>query len=81
MSESRLNRLCRAAAGKSALEVVQDRLTLEARRRLIHVAGPVSSLAYELGFDDPAYFWRFFKRRTGMTPREFRRRHEGGEAA
>ena len=81
MSESRLNRTCRAAAGKSALEVVQDRLTLEARRRLIHVAGPVSSLAYELGFEDPAYFWRFFKRRTGMTPREFRRRHEGGEAA
>jgi len=81
LSESRLNRVCRAAAGKSALEVVQDRLTLEARRRLIHVAGPVSSLAYELGFEDPAYFWRFFKRRTGLTPREFRRRHESGETA
>lgn len=81
MSESRLNRICRAAAGKSALEVVQDRLTLEARRRLIHVAGPVSSLAYELGFEDPAYFWRFFKRRTGMTPGEFRARQERGETA
>ena len=78
MSESRLNRISRAAAGKSALEVVQDRLTLEARRRLIHVAGSVSSLAYELGFEDPAYFWRFFKRRTGMTPREFRKRHDEG---
>jgi len=78
MSESRLNRICHAAAGKSALEVVQDRLTLEARRRLIHVAGPISSLAYELGFEDPAYFWRFFKRRTGMTPREFRKGHESG---
>ncbi len=81
LSESSLNRVCRAAAGKPALEVVQDRLTLEARRRLIHVAGPVSSLAYELGFEDPAYFWRFFKRRTGMTPREFRKRHEGAETA
>jgi len=81
MSESRLNRISRATAGKSALEVVQDRLTLEARRRLIHVAGPVSSLAYELGFEDPAYFWRFFKRRTGMTPREFRKRQESGETA
>lgn len=79
VSESRLNRICRAAAGKSALEIVQDRLTLEARRRLIHVASPISSLAYELGFEDPAYFWRFFKRRTGMTPREFRRRHDAGE--
>lgn len=76
LSESRLNRICRAAAGRSALEIVQDRLTLEARRRLIHVAGSVSSLAYELGFEDPAYFWRFFKRRTGLTPQEFRARHD-----
>ena len=76
LSESRLNRVCRIAAGRSALEVMQDRLTLEARRRLIHVAGSVAALAYELGFEDPAYFWRFFRRRTGMTPTEFRRRHE-----
>ena len=76
LSESRLNRACRIAAGKSALEIVQDRLTLEARRRLIHVAGSVAALAYELGFEDPAYFWRFFRRRTGMTPNEFRRRHD-----
>ena len=76
LSESRLNRVCRIVSGKSPLDVVQDRLTLEARRRLIHVAGSVSALAYELGFDDPAYFWRFFRRRTGMTPSEFRRRHD-----
>lgn len=81
VSESRLNRVCRIAAGKSALEIVQDRLALEARRRLIHVAGSVSTLAFELGFEDPAYFWRFFRRRTGMTPREFRRRHQGSGAA
>ncbi|MFO1116172.1 MAG: helix-turn-helix domain-containing protein [Beijerinckiaceae bacterium] len=77
LSESRLNRVCRIAAGRSALEIVQDRLTLEARRRLIHVAGSVAALAYELGFEDPAYFWRFFRRRTGMTPNEFRKRHDG----
>ena len=80
VSESRLNRVCRIAAGKSALDVVQDRLTLEARRRLIHVAGSVATLAYELGFEDPAYFWRFFRRRTGLTPSEFRRRHDEGQA-
>ena len=80
VSESRLNRICRIVAGKSALEVLQDRLTLEARRRLIHVAGSVATLAWELGFDDPAYFWRFFKRRTGMTPNAFRKAHEGRPA-
>ena len=75
ISESRLNRACRAAAGKSALELIQDRLTLEARRRLVHIAGTISSVAYELGFEDPAYFWRFFRRRTGMTPTQFRQQH------
>lgn len=79
LSESRLNRVCRIVAGKSALEIVQDRLTLEARRRLIHVAGSVATLAWELGFEDPAYFWRFFRRRTGMTPNEFRKRHENAK--
>lgn len=74
ITESRLNRLCRAAAGKPALEIVQDRLLLEAQRKLTHIAAPVSLLAYELGFSDPAYFWRFFKRRAGITPSQFRER-------
>lgn len=73
VAASRLNRACRAAASKSAFAIVQDRLLLEARRKLIYIAAPVSLLAYELGFEDPAYFWRFFKRRAGLTPTAFRR--------
>ncbi len=73
MTEGRLNRLTRTVAGKSAFDLVQDRLLLEARRRLIYVAAPISLLAYELGFEDPAYFSRYFKARVGMTPSAFRR--------
>ena len=80
VTESRLNRACRAVAGCSPLELIQDRLLLEARRKLTYIAAPVSTLAYELGFEDPAYFWRFFKRHTGMTPAEFRDR-TGRDAA
>jgi AraC family transcriptional activator of pobA len=72
-SESRLDRICRSLAGHSAFEVLQNRLLLEARRKLVHVGAPVSGLAYELGFEDPAYFCRFFKRHTGRTPTEWRR--------
>lgn len=72
VTESRLNRLCRALAGKSAFDLVQERLLLEARRKLFYIAAPVSQLAYELGFADPAYFCRFFKKKTGMAPSEFR---------
>jgi AraC family transcriptional activator of pobA len=73
-SESTLNRVVREVAGCSAFELVQDRVVLEARRKLTYIAAPVSRLAYELGFQDPAYFCRFFRKRTGMTPSEFRRR-------
>lgn len=73
ITESRLDRLCRALAGRSAFDMVQNRVLLEARRRLVHVAAPVSALAYELGFDDPAYFCRFFKRHVGCTPTDWRR--------
>jgi len=78
LTERRLNRLCRTLVNRSAFEVVQDRLLLEARRRLIYIAAPVSLLAYELGFQDPAYFNRFFKKLTGETPAAFRKRERGG---
>jgi len=73
MTEGRLNRLTRAVAGKSPFDIIQDRLMLEARRKLIYVAAPISLLAYELGFEDPAYFSRCFKSRVGVTPSAFRR--------
>lgn len=73
VTESRLNRLCRALADKSAFDIAQERLLLEARRRLIYISAPVSQLAYELGFQDAAYFCRYFKKQTGLTPSAFRR--------
>ncbi len=77
LSTPRLNRLVRAERGVSALELVHERLTREACRRLIYVAAPAARLAAELGFDDPAYFSRFFKRRTGHTPQSYRAAHAG----
>lgn len=72
MTESRLNRLCLRLGGKSAFDLAQHRLILEARRKLTYVPASVQSVAYELGFQDPAYFSRVFKRHTGMTPKQFR---------
>jgi AraC family transcriptional activator of pobA len=77
LTPERLNRLARAEAGRSALALVHERLTREACRRLGYVAVPVAQLAFELGFDDPAYFCRFFKRHTGASPRAWRQRARG----
>jgi AraC family transcriptional activator of pobA len=72
LSTQRLNRLARQESGRSALEIVHERLTREACRRLYYIAAPAETLARELGFEDPAYFNRFFKRRTGLTPHRWR---------
>lgn len=74
ISESTLNRLNRQLTGHTAFDVIQQRLALEARRRLVHVAGPIAAVAADLGFKDPAYFCRFFRTHNGMSPAEFRRR-------
>ncbi len=73
MTSSRLNRLSREHCGFSAARVLQQRLALEARRRLIYVDIPIARLAGELGFRDAAYFCRFFKRHAGASPRAYRR--------
>lgn len=73
MTPERLSRLAKAETGQSALAIVHARLTREACRRLTYIAAPISKLAFELGFDDPAYFCRFFKRHTGHNPRDYRR--------
>ncbi|NDY92537.1 helix-turn-helix domain-containing protein [Ideonella livida] len=72
LSEERLNRMVKAETGLTAQALLHARLAREACRRLVHVAAPVSRLAFELGFEDPAYFCRFFKRHTGHAPRAWR---------
>jgi AraC family transcriptional activator of pobA len=72
ISPSRLNRLCLRIAGSSAFEIAQDRLLLEACRQLTYLPASIATIAYELGFQDPAYFSRLFKKRFGTAPSEYR---------
>jgi len=74
VSESRLRNACLALTGQSPIQLVHARLLLEAKRQLHYTDGSISEIAYGLGFDDPAYFTRFFSRRTGLSPRAFRQK-------
>jgi len=74
VSAPHLSRLARAATGRPASGLIEDRLIREARRHLVFTDLPVSRIAYALGFEDPAYFSRVFARATGTSPRTFRQR-------
>lgn len=67
-----LNRICQSAIGKSALQVVHEFLVLEAERFLKQTDLNVSQIAYQLNFEDPAYFSRLFRKYTGASPKKFR---------
>ena len=70
-----LTRACLAATGRSAKQVVDARVALEAKRLLACTDIPVADVGRRLGFPEPTNFGRFFIRETGRTPGEFRATH------
>lgn len=72
LTAGQLSRICREVLGMSALDVIHARLVHEAQRELVYTVGSIQQLAAEMGFQDDAYFSRFFKRHTGLSPRAFR---------
>lgn len=57
---------------RTPLQMINDRIVLEAKRQLQHTSMSVKEIGYGLGFDDPSYFVKFFKRLSGRMPTEFR---------
>ncbi len=56
--------------------IIKKRLLMEAKKLLRYTNKPIKEICYELGFDDPAYFARFFKKNEGMTALHFRKQAE-----
>lgn len=79
ITASYLNNLCQQLVNKNALQLIHARIALEAKRHLIYTVQSISQIAYGLGFNDPAYFTRFFKRMTGESPKAFRDSASGGK--
>jgi AraC family transcriptional activator of pobA len=73
ISAAWLNSLCRRLTDQSALQIINQRLLLEAKRDLVYTTLTINQVSDRLGFSEPAYFSRFFKRCTGQSPRQFRR--------
>lgn len=57
---------------KTPLQIIQDRILLEARRLLYYTDKPIKEIAYEIGFEDIQTFSRFFKNKENISPKDYR---------
>ena len=72
-SEAALRKSCVRVAGQSPTQLIHARMLIEAERQLRYTGMSITQIAYYLGFEDPAYFSRFFTKGMGASPRSFRR--------
>jgi AraC family transcriptional activator of pobA len=64
---------------KSPIQIIQERIIIEAKRLLYYTDKSAKEITYELGFEDPAYFCNFFKRHTSYSPLAYRNKKETAE--
>jgi AraC family transcriptional activator of pobA len=72
ISPRHLSRICHAATGQPAAEVIETATIREACRLLVYTRASVASVGYSLGYEDPSYFSRAFRRVTGRAPSAYR---------
>lgn len=80
VSADHLNRVIKQLTGKKAKEHIQNRITLAAKRLIYFSDLSTKELAFELGFSEPANFSAFFKKCTGMSPSEFKKKAHVGNS-
>lgn len=64
---------------ESPNQFIINRILLEAKRLLFYTDKPVKEIAYDLGYEDPAYFNRLFTNKTGSTPANFKKNYSTGK--
>ncbi|HSJ03279.1 MAG TPA: helix-turn-helix domain-containing protein [Verrucomicrobium sp.] len=72
VSSNHLNDVVHEQTGRPAGDIIRQRRLLDAKRLLLHSDLSVSEIGYDLGFHDPSYFSRFFRRYAGVPPEAFR---------
>ncbi|MDF1698625.1 MAG: AraC family transcriptional regulator [Saprospiraceae bacterium] len=73
ISPKSLAKKLKALGYPTSTEMIQERILLEAKRSLKYSQDSIKEIAYDLGFDDPAYFSRLFSKKEGMTPLAYRK--------
>lgn len=76
MPERSFKRRFTAATGIPPVRYVQNVRVEEAKRRLERTQIPVDQISWDVGYQDPAFFRRLFKRSTRLTPADYRRKFQ-----
>lgn len=74
LTSKRLNEIVKNERGKTVTQLIHRRIVLEANRDLVFSTKTIKTIAFELGFEDPAYFSRFYRKQMHESPTEFRSR-------
>jgi len=74
VTSNHLSQSIKLTSGKNAHAYITDRLASEARSLIQYTDLEITEIAYQLNFSDPANFGKFFKKQTGVSPSEFRKR-------
>jgi AraC family transcriptional regulator, transcriptional activator of pobA len=77
VSPNYLNEVIKSTINKSAKDYIQNRLMLEAKRMTLYTNKSVKEIGFELGFDDPSHFSKFFRNYTGISFVEFKESLQG----
>lgn len=73
LSPYQLNAITKASVGKTVSDLINEQIVLEAKRHLLATPNQIKEIADHVGFEDPSYFIRFFKKHTGYSPDAFRK--------
>ena len=72
LSSYQLSSITKTLLAKTPSEIINQHIILEAKRQLLATSKQVGQIACDLGYDDPSYFTRFFKKHTCLSPESFR---------
>jgi len=72
LSSKKLNSATQAIVQKSAKAFINDILIIRIKREIINASDPLTKIAYNVGFDEPTNFFKFFKKHAGISASDFR---------
>ena len=72
INQKKLNHIARQFTGKTACQLVEEKIVSETIKLLITTTTQIHVIAAKLGYEDQYYFSRMFKRHTGHSPRHYR---------